>query len=129
MLQALGKQNELVKGRLRPETSLSDQVPVPNLASHPSSTTVTLLSCEVWRPAFWHLSGSCFFLNVCGFEPLMMSQEANLLINLIVHGHLGKSEAQPLGLSFAEYTKMTKVCLSHRRKDSEREKLKREKIP
>lgn len=57
---------------------------------------------------FCHLSGSRFFLNVCGFEPLMMSQEANLLINLIVHGHLGKSEAQSLGLSFAEYTKKDK---------------------
>lgn len=60
----------------------------------------------------------------------MMSQEANLLINLIVHGHLGNSEAQSLGLSFAEYTKKkTKVCLSHRRKDSESTKLKRKKIP
>lgn len=57
----------------------------------------------------------------------MMSQEANLLINLIVYGHLGKSEVQPLWLSFAEYTKRTKVCLSHRRKDSESIKLKRKK--
>lgn len=40
----------------------------------------------------------------------MMSQEANLLINLIVHGHLGKSEAQSLGLSFAEYTKKDKTA-------------------
>lgn len=48
MLQALCKQNELVKGRLRPEILLSDQIPIPNLASHPSSTIVTLLSYEVW---------------------------------------------------------------------------------
>lgn len=47
MLQALDKQNVLVKGRLSPETSLSDQVP-PNLASRPSSTIVTLLPCELW---------------------------------------------------------------------------------
>lgn len=57
----------------------------------------------------------------------MMSQEANLLINLIVHGHLGNSEAQSLGLSFAEYTKKDKSVFESQKERLRKHKTKKEK--